>query len=68
MFKIYRYAMLLRPPQPGACPMEGLISCSCEEFIAPSGHHAWGWVKYNRRLSPKEISGYDLEELPNEQE
>ena len=64
--KTYRYAMLMRPPQLGACPMEGLISVSCEEDIAPSGHHTWGWAKYNRKLSDKEIYDYELEELRDE--
>lgn len=64
--KSYRYATLMRPPQLGACPMDGMISCSCEEGYAPSGHHYWGWVKYNRPLSAKEIYDYELEELPDE--
>lgn len=65
MHKIYRYAMLMRPPQLGACPMDGLVSCSCEEFVAPSGHHAWGWLRYNRQLTQKEVDDYELEAIPN---
>ena len=61
MRKTYKYATLLRPPQLGACPMTDLISVSCEEGVAPSAHLIWGWVKYYRRLTDKEVSDYELE-------
>lgn len=60
---ISHYATLLRPPGPGAVPRDGLLSCNSIEGITPSGHHAWGTVDYNRRLTPKEIAHYDLEHL-----
>lgn len=63
MKKTYKYAMLLRPPQLGACPMVGLIRCSCEEGVSPLGHHTWGWIEYNRKLSDNEIADYELEPL-----
>jgi len=67
----YVYAMLMRPPQLGAMPTSGMVSCSCEPVVPPSGHHTWGWVKYNRKLTDKEVSDYELEfikegDYPNE--
>jgi hypothetical protein len=53
----------MRPPQPGAIPRNGLQEIHDGEFVAPSGHHAWGWAEYNRRLTDAEISGYELEEI-----
>ena len=64
--KTYRYATLMRPPELGACPMEGMVAFSWENGIAPSGHHYWGWCEYNRKLTDKEIIDYEMEELPNE--
>jgi hypothetical protein len=58
-----RYATLMRPPQPGAIPRNGLQGIHDGEFVTPSGHHAWGWVEYNRQLTDEEISGYELEEI-----
>ena len=62
----YRYANLMRPAGPGAVPRDGWIDTSFEELTTPSGHHAWGYVTYNRKLSAQEISDYELEELDNE--
>ena len=61
-----KYATLMRPPGPGAVPREGWIDTSFDELTTPSGHHAWGWVEYNRKLTQKEIDDYELEELPDE--
>ena len=61
-----RYATLMRPPQPGAIPRIGLQEIHECEFFAPSGHHAWGWAEYNRRLTDEEISEYELEEIIEE--
>lgn len=63
MTETFRYAMLLRPPGLGACPMEGLIRCSCEEGVAPSGHHTWGWCEYSRKLTDREVSDYEMEPM-----
>jgi len=63
---MYCYAMLMRPPQLGAMPTDGLVSVSCEPVVPPSGHHTWGWIKYNRPLTDKEISDYELEEIEDE--
>ena len=65
--KTYRYATLMRPPGLGACPMEGLIRCCYIEGYAPSGHHYWGWCDYNRRLTDKEVSDYEMEQIGSEE-
>ena len=56
-----RYALLMRPPVPGAVPRDGLLETKEIEGTAPSGHHAWGWAEYNRFLSEREKADYDLE-------
>ena len=55
-----KYATLMRPPGPGAVPREGWIDTSFDELTTPSGHHAWGWVEYNRKLTQKEIDDYEF--------
>ena len=60
---IFRYATLLRPPGPGAVPRDSLTACGYDETVTPSGRHSWGWCEYNRRLSPDEISHFDLEQI-----
>ena len=57
---IYRCRM--RPPSPGAVPMDGLINCDFTEKISLQGNHYWGTVTYNRRLTKKEVAEYELEE------
>ena len=56
-----RYALLMRPPAPGAIPRDGLLEVGDDCEKAPSGHRAWGWAEYNRVLSEKEKEEYDLE-------
>lgn len=57
----YHYATLMRPPQLGAVPTPGLVSVCCEEGAAPSGHFYYGWAKYTRELTAKEVHDYELE-------
>ena len=45
--KQYSYWMQLRPPGPGAQPMDGMIQCNNRE-IWYNGSHYWGEVIYNR--------------------
>lgn len=58
-----KYALLMRPPCPGAVPRRGLIETHGEHFTAPSGHFAWGWAVYDRALTDEEIQEYELEEI-----
>jgi len=58
----YAYLCLMRPPVPGAVPREGLDSVDFKEGHSLSGHHYWGHVIYNRRLTEEEAHHYDLEE------
>lgn len=66
MSDCYRYAMLMRPPAPGAYPRAGIIGVDFMEGTAPSGHHHWGTCEYNRELTEDEIWSYELEQLPQE--
>ena len=63
--KTYRYYCLMRPAGPGAVPRVGWSDTHNDECVAPSGHHAWGWVDYNRKLTDEEIRNYELEEDTN---
>jgi hypothetical protein len=58
--KQYSYWMQLRPPGPGAQPMDGMIQCNNRE-IWYNGSHYWGEVIYNRELTREEVSHYDME-------
>lgn len=58
---IARYAALMRPPEPGGIPREGLLQVKFIEGVAPSGHHAYGWAEYDRYLTNEELSHYDME-------
>lgn len=58
----YQYAMTQRPPQPGAMPHDGLREIlpgrpAMDELI---GHKVYAVLVYDRRLSPQEISDYEL--------
>ena len=61
MKKVVRYATLFRAPGPGAVPKDGLICCGYTRGTTPKGRLAWGWADYNRNLTEKEISDYELE-------
>ena len=58
----YVYHCLMRPAGPGAVPRDGWIDTTFDEGVSPSGHHTWGTVIYNRKLSDTEIYNYELEE------
>ena len=58
----YSYALLMRPPAPGALPKEGLIHVSYLQGKTASGHYYWGSAEYNRRLTEEELKQYDMEE------
>lgn len=58
---LYRYACLMRPPGPGAVPRDGLVECGYEQDVDPdTGQDYWGWCDYDRPLTKKEISSYEL--------
>lgn len=62
----YRYATLLRPPEPGAVPRDGLLQCGYSENLTPSGRRSWGWAEYDHQLSTEDVAHYDLEPLFDE--
>jgi len=55
---MFKYFYRLRPPGPG-CQPRGFIEVKEEDIN--QGQHYWGWVTYDRELSPAEINNYDLE-------
>ena len=58
---VYGYYCLMRPPMPGAVPRDGMVRCEAKEGTALSGHHYWGRVMYERKLTDYEVKHYDLE-------
>lgn len=58
---MYAYYMTQRPPMPGAQP-KGMVRF--EEYDQrsemPDGTMAWATIWYDRELTEKEISEYDL--------
>ena len=61
--KLYRYYCPMREPAPGAVPkngMENVYWYGCRQFVEIAGREVWGWVEYNRELSEKEVSNYEL--------
>lgn len=60
--KAYRYYCLMRPVGPGAVP-RGFTDWGelDHTVVIPSiDHGAWGWVEYERQLTPQEIRYYEL--------
>ena len=63
---VYRYYCKYRPPMPGSIPRAGLVHTA--DFDWPqsfNGIGAWGWAEYDRALTEKEISDYELAASPN---
>lgn len=59
--KVYRYYCQFRPPMPGAIPRDGLVNIGDYDYPQSfDGISAWGFAEYNRPLTDKEISDYEL--------
>lgn len=61
--KVYRYYTIFRPPGPGAVPSKGLVRVAGfdDRVHVPSQRlRVWGWAEYNRKLTEREISQYEL--------
>lgn len=60
----YSYYCCYRPPMPGGIP-KGVVGVDyTEKTIEDTGghvRHVWGTVDYDRELTDKEISDYELE-------
>lgn len=59
----YVYAMLERPPMPGAQPREGLLSINAfngTAIIDGQERNIWGLVEYERKLSAYELEHYSM--------
>ena len=58
----YPYRCLMRPPTPGAIPIDGLLYVDGKERKTLDGRHIWGIAVYTRKLSPEEVERFELEE------
>lgn len=67
----YRYYCRMRPPMLDSIPIDRAIILEVESFlerqyVAEIDSMVWGWVEYDRPLSPKEVAVYELISAPRE--
>ena len=58
-----KYYSTQRPIMPGCCPRDGVLDvCNFDkrQFCEEIGRDAWGYVEFNRELTPEELSDYEL--------
>lgn len=57
-----RYYCLYRPPMPFAVPKGFKNSMAFDEkiFVQEIGREAWGWVEYEKPLTPQQVDDYEL--------
>lgn len=59
--KVYRYYTRLRPPMPGAIPLNGVTNTATFDWKQSfNGVGCWGWAEYDHELTQKEIDDYEL--------
>ncbi len=66
---LYAYYCLMRPPAPGAVPTRGLVEMESFDrryYVEIVDRMAWGWVGYDRPLSPSEVDEYELISVPRD--
>ncbi len=59
---LYTYFMTMRPPMPGAQPMQGLVAMvdmNCD-WVQDIQHTAYAKLIYDRQLTESEIEQYEL--------
>lgn len=64
--KRFVYYSVLRPVGIGTYPKGGLVEFGNYDtriFVPAIGRMAWGWLEYDRQLTDKEKSQYDLVSL-----
>lgn len=66
----YRYYCRTRPPMIGGLPTGGNIvdvrAFDERQYVSEIDCMVWGWVDYDRPLSPKEVADYELRSAPRE--
>ena len=62
MTKIYRYYCLYRPPMLGGIPKDFTIAVPYDErrYCPEINREAWGYVEYDKPLTPQQIINYEL--------
>ena len=58
-----RYYSRLRPVAPGTYPTRGvveIVNFDTREWVEEAGCRAWGYIVYDRELTPDEIDEYEL--------
>lgn len=59
-YPVYPYHCIMRPPGPGAVPIDGLAYCDFKEGTTLDGRHYWGTAVYTRKLSDEEVRRWEL--------
>lgn len=61
---MYKYYSTLRPIGPGCYPktepVHKIVNFDKRELIPSIDRQAWGYIEYERPLTPKDAAGYDL--------
>lgn len=63
MSKRYVYYMMMRPPMPGAMPIDGLVDLKDfgdKAYVREIDREAWGKLIYMRKLSDQEVYNWEL--------
>lgn len=63
MKTVFRYYSPYRPLGPGTIPKRGIeeiVNFDDKEYAPAIGRQAWGYVDYNRELTPSEQDNYEL--------
>ena len=66
---MFKYYLLFRGPGPGALPQrKNNLIIDIEDYgerkvIEEIGHHAWGFVEYQHKLTNEDIYNYELVEV-----
>ncbi len=62
----YRYYSMMRPVMPGTYPKPDgnpamlIHNFNRREYVSEIGREAWGYIEYDKPLTEKQISDYEL--------
>lgn len=70
---VHRYYCVTRPPTLATIPLDdfgwiNIESLDERQYVPEIDRMVWGWVEYDRFLTPKEVADYELISAPREVE
>lgn len=67
---MYRYYCIMRPPMIGAIPYGALLlrarAFEERQYVPEIDRMAWGWLEFDKELTPAEVAEYELVMHPRE--